>query len=131
MSLRPTALPLKRPSIFWRRRPTPALAATTPHSPPANGLQPLSNTTAPGPCRRRGGFTGVEIMIQTLASKRLLQERVSQIILAAAVTNDVLRLLILALVSNLAERFEAGDDVEQFLINAALAQTMESPVQVL
>jgi hypothetical protein len=29
------------------------------------------------------------------------------------------------------QRFEAGDDVEQFLVDAALAQTMECPVEVL
>jgi len=30
-----------------------------------------------------------------------------------------------------AQRFEAGDDVEQFLVDATLAQTMECPVEVL
>jgi len=31
----------------------------------------------------------------------------------------------------LTQRFEAGDDVEQFLVDATLAQTMECPVEVL
>ncbi len=46
--------------------------------------------------------TSVGITAQVLASKGLLQERASKIILAAAVIDDVLGLLVLALVSNLA-----------------------------
>ena len=33
--------------------------------------------------------------------------------------------------SVIGQRFEAGDDVEHFLIDATLAQTMECPVEVL
>ena len=47
--------------------------------------------------------TSVGITAQVLASKGLLEERASQLILAAAVIDDVLGLLVLALVSNLAE----------------------------
>ncbi len=47
--------------------------------------------------------TSVGITAQVLAAKGLLQERASQIILAAAVIDDVLGLLILALVSSLAK----------------------------
>ncbi|MGQ9633360.1 MAG: cation:proton antiporter [Bryobacteraceae bacterium] len=46
--------------------------------------------------------TSVGITAQVLASKGLLQQRASQIILAAAVIDDVLGLLVLALVSGLA-----------------------------
>jgi Kef-type K+ transport system membrane component KefB len=46
--------------------------------------------------------TSVGITAQVLASKGLLQERASKIILAAAVIDDVLGLLVLALVSSLA-----------------------------
>lgn len=48
--------------------------------------------------------TSVGITAQVLASKGLLQERASQIILAAAVIDDILGLLVLALVSSMAER---------------------------
>jgi Kef-type K+ transport system membrane component KefB len=47
--------------------------------------------------------TSVGITAQVLAAKGLLQQRASQIILAAAVIDDVLGLLVLALVSNLAQ----------------------------
>jgi Kef-type K+ transport system membrane component KefB len=47
--------------------------------------------------------TSVGITAQVLAAKGLLQERASRIILAAAVIDDVLGLLILALVSSLAK----------------------------
>jgi Kef-type K+ transport system membrane component KefB len=47
--------------------------------------------------------TSVGITAQVLAAKGLLQERASQIILAAAVIDDVLGLLILALVSSIAK----------------------------
>lgn len=47
--------------------------------------------------------TSVGITAQVLASKHLLQERASKIILAAAVIDDVLGLLVLALVSSLAK----------------------------
>ena len=47
--------------------------------------------------------TSVGITAQVLAAKGLLQERASQIILAAAVIDDVLGLIILALVSSLAK----------------------------
>lgn len=47
--------------------------------------------------------TSVGITAQVLAAKGLLQERASRIILAAAVMDDVLGLLILALVSSLAK----------------------------
>ncbi len=47
--------------------------------------------------------TSVGITAQVLASKGLLQERASKIILAAAVIDDVLGLLVLALVSSLAK----------------------------
>jgi Kef-type K+ transport system membrane component KefB len=47
--------------------------------------------------------TSVGITAQVLASKGLLQERASRIILAAAVIDDVLGLLVLALVSSLAK----------------------------
>jgi Kef-type K+ transport system membrane component KefB len=47
--------------------------------------------------------TSVGITAQVLAAKGLLQERASQIVLAAAVIDDVLGLLILALVSSLAK----------------------------
>ena len=30
-----------------------------------------------------------------------------------------------------AQRFEAGDNIEQFLVDATLAQTMECPIEVL
>jgi len=46
--------------------------------------------------------TSVGITAQVLASKGLLQERASKIILAAAVIDDVLGLIVLALVSSLA-----------------------------
>ncbi len=46
--------------------------------------------------------TSVGITAHVLAAKGLIQERASQIILAAAVIDDVLGLLVLALVSNLA-----------------------------
>ncbi len=48
--------------------------------------------------------TSVGITAQVLASKGLLQERASRIVLAAAVIDDVLGLLVLALVSSMAER---------------------------
>jgi len=47
--------------------------------------------------------TSVGITAQVLAAKGLLRERASQIILAAAVIDDVLGLLVLAVVSSLAE----------------------------
>jgi Kef-type K+ transport system membrane component KefB len=47
--------------------------------------------------------TSVGITAQVLASKGLLQERASQIILAAAVIDDILGLLVLALVSSMAK----------------------------
>ncbi len=47
--------------------------------------------------------TSVGITAQVLAAKGLLQERASRIILAAAVIDDVLGLLVLALVSSVAE----------------------------
>jgi Kef-type K+ transport system membrane component KefB len=47
--------------------------------------------------------TSVGITAQVLAAKGLLQQRASQIILAAAVIDDVLGLLVLAVVSSLAE----------------------------
>ena len=47
--------------------------------------------------------TSVGITAQVLASKGLLQERASQVILAAAVIDDILGLLVLALVSSMAE----------------------------
>ena len=47
--------------------------------------------------------TSVGITAQVLAAKALLQERASRIILGAAVIDDVLGLLILALVSNMAK----------------------------
>ena len=47
--------------------------------------------------------TSIGITAQVLAAKGLLQERASRIILAAAVIDDVLGLLILALVSSLAK----------------------------
>jgi Kef-type K+ transport system membrane component KefB len=47
--------------------------------------------------------TSVGITAQVLASKGLLQHRASQIILAAAVIDDILGLLVLALVSSMAE----------------------------
>jgi Kef-type K+ transport system membrane component KefB len=47
--------------------------------------------------------TSVGITAQVLASKGLLQERASKIILAAAVIDDVLGLLVLAVVSSLAK----------------------------
>ncbi|MBK5294641.1 MAG: cation:proton antiporter [Acidobacteriia bacterium] len=47
--------------------------------------------------------TSIGITAQVLAAKGLLQERASKIILAAAVIDDVLGLLILALVSSLAK----------------------------
>jgi Kef-type K+ transport system membrane component KefB len=47
--------------------------------------------------------TSVGITAQVLASKGLLQERASQIILAAAVIDDILGLLALALVSSMAK----------------------------
>jgi Kef-type K+ transport system membrane component KefB len=47
--------------------------------------------------------TSVGITAQVLSAKGLLKERASQIILAAAVIDDVLGLLVLAVVSNLAE----------------------------
>jgi Kef-type K+ transport system membrane component KefB len=47
--------------------------------------------------------TSVGITAQVLRSKGLLEERASQIILAAAVIDDVLGLLVLALVSSMAE----------------------------
>ncbi|MFN0166453.1 MAG: cation:proton antiporter [Bryobacteraceae bacterium] len=47
--------------------------------------------------------TSVGITAQVLAAKGLLQERASKIILAAAVIDDILGLLILALVSSLAK----------------------------
>jgi Kef-type K+ transport system membrane component KefB len=47
--------------------------------------------------------TSVGITAQVLAAKGLLHQRASQIILAAAVIDDVLGLLVLALVSNMAQ----------------------------
>jgi Kef-type K+ transport system membrane component KefB len=47
--------------------------------------------------------TSVGVTAQVLASRGLLQERASQVILAAAVIDDVLGLLVLAFVSSLAE----------------------------
>lgn len=62
--------------------------------------------------------TSVGITAQVLASKGLLQERTSQLILAAAIIDDVLGLLVLALVSSLA----AGDvNVLGLLLTASLA----------
>jgi Kef-type K+ transport system membrane component KefB len=61
--------------------------------------------------------TSVGITAQVLASKGLLQERASKIILAAAVIDDVLGLLVLAVVSNLA----AGDVNLTGLITTAVA----------
>ena len=49
--------------------------------------------------------TSVGITAQVLASKGLLQHRASQVILAAAVIDDVLGLIILALVSSMARGF--------------------------
>ncbi len=48
--------------------------------------------------------TSVGVTARVLASRGLLQERASQVILAAAVIDDVLGLLVLAFVSSLAER---------------------------
>jgi len=44
---------------------------------------------------------------------------------------DWLRLALMGVRRTLTKRFEAGDDVEQFLVDATLAQTMECPVEVL
>jgi Kef-type K+ transport system membrane component KefB len=62
--------------------------------------------------------TSVGITAQVLAYKGLLQERASQIILAAAVIDDVLGLLILALVSSLAK---AAVNVLELALTATLA----------
>ncbi len=62
--------------------------------------------------------TSVGITAQVLAAKGLLQERASQIILAAAVIDDVLGLLILALVSSLAK---GTVNVLELAITATLA----------
>ena len=48
--------------------------------------------------------TSVGVTAQVLAAKGLLQQRTSRIIMAAAVIDDVLGLLIVALVSSLANR---------------------------
>jgi Kef-type K+ transport system membrane component KefB len=48
--------------------------------------------------------TSVGVTARVLASRGLLQERASQVILAAAVIDDVLGLLVLAFVTSLAER---------------------------
>ena len=62
--------------------------------------------------------TSVGITAQVLAAKGLLQERASRIILAAAVIDDVLGLLILALVSSLAK---GKVNVLELALTAALA----------
>lgn len=62
--------------------------------------------------------TSVGITAQVLASKGLLQERASRIILAAAVIDDVLGLLILAVVSSLAK---GKVNVLELALTAALA----------
>jgi Kef-type K+ transport system membrane component KefB len=66
--------------------------------------------TLAGASRMQGVFVGaalvatsVGITAQVLAAKGLLQERASRIILAAAVIDDVLGLLVLAVVSSVAE----------------------------
>jgi Kef-type K+ transport system membrane component KefB len=62
--------------------------------------------------------TSVGITAQVLAAKGLLQERASKIILAAAVIDDVLGLLVLAVVSSLAE---GNVNIPSLLLTAALA----------
>lgn len=62
--------------------------------------------------------TSVGITAQVLASKGLLQHRASQIILAAAVIDDVLGLLILAVVSSLAK---GSVNFVELALTAALA----------
>ena len=62
--------------------------------------------------------TSVGITAQVLASKGLLQERASRIILAAAVIDDVLGLLVLALVSSLAK---GAVNILELGLTAALA----------
>jgi len=62
--------------------------------------------------------TSVGITAQVLASKGLLQERASQIILAAAVIDDVLGLLVLASVSSVAR---GQVNVWEIALTAALA----------
>jgi len=62
--------------------------------------------------------TSVGITAQVLAAKGLLQERASRIILAAAVIDDVLGLLILALVSSLAK---GTLNVVELVLTAAFA----------
>jgi len=62
--------------------------------------------------------TSVGITAQVLASKGLLQERASRIILGAAVVDDVLGLLILALVSSMAK---GTVDVVELVSTAAAA----------
>jgi Kef-type K+ transport system membrane component KefB len=62
--------------------------------------------------------TSVGITAQVLASKGLLQERSAQIILAAAVIDDVLGLLVLAAVSGMAK---GGIDVLAIATTCALA----------
>ena len=62
--------------------------------------------------------TSVGITAQVLAAKGLLQERASRIILAAAVIDDVLGLLILALVSSLAK---GKVNILELAITAAVA----------
>jgi Kef-type K+ transport system membrane component KefB len=62
--------------------------------------------------------TSVGITAQVLASKGLLQERTSKIILAAAVIDDVLGLLVLALVSSFAK---GGVRVMELAATAAMA----------
>lgn len=62
--------------------------------------------------------TSVGITAQVLASKGLLQERASQIILAAAVIDDVLGLLIMAFVSSMAK---GKVNVLEIAITAGLA----------
>lgn len=62
--------------------------------------------------------TSVGITAQVLAAKGLMQHRASQIILAAAVIDDILGLLILALVSSMAE---GSIDFVEIVSTAALA----------
>jgi Kef-type K+ transport system membrane component KefB len=62
--------------------------------------------------------TSVGITAQVLSAKGLIHERASQIILAAAVIDDVLGLLVLALVSSLAQ---GGVNVQGLAITAVVA----------
>jgi Kef-type K+ transport system membrane component KefB len=62
--------------------------------------------------------TSVGITAQVLRSRGLLDERASRIILAAAVIDDVLGLLVLAMVSSMAQ---GSVDVTQLAITAVLA----------